>query len=156
MLVIVMGVSGSGKSTIGNSLADLLNWPFFDADDFHPQSNKDKMAAGIPLTDEDRYPWLQLIVDRLSTESNSILACSALKSTYRVILNEASENVKWVYLNGDYETIKQRMEKRPDHFMKSDLLRSQFETLEVPSDAIEIDITSSIGEIVVKIINNIR
>lgn len=155
MLIIVMGVSGSGKSTVGRSLADQLHWPFFDADDFHPPTNKDKMAAGIPLTDEDRFPWLQLIVDRLSEESNSILACSALKFNYRNILEKAAEKVKWVYLHGDYETIKQRMEKRNGHFMKTDLLRSQFETLEAPLDAIKIDVALPIDAIVATIKSNI-
>ncbi|MTI38708.1 gluconokinase [Fulvivirga lutimaris] len=156
MIIIVMGVSGSGKSTIGKALAEKLKFPFFDADDFHPQSNKDKMASGIPLTDEDRYPWLELIVDALSKENNGVLACSALKDTYREILNKASDDVRWVYLNGDYETIKQRMEQRSGHFMKADMLKSQFDALQAPSEAINVDITLSIGEIVATVIKNIN
>ncbi|MEQ8242914.1 gluconokinase [Fulvivirga sp.] len=156
MIIIVMGVSGSGKSTIGKALAEELKFPFFDADDFHPPSNKDKMASGIPLTDEDRYPWLQLIVDALSKEENGILACSALKDTYREILNKASDDVRWVYLKGDYETIKQRMELRSGHFMKAEMLRSQFEALEIPSEAINVGITLSVEEMVATVIKNIN
>jgi len=156
MLIVIMGVSGSGKSTVGKSLADRLNWPFFDADDFHPQSNKDKMASGMPLTDQDRFPWLHLIVDRLSKEPNSILACSALKSSYRSILNMASDEIKWAYLEGDYETIKKRMEERAGHFMKPDLLRSQFDTLEIPTDAIKVDVTLPVDHIVATITNHIQ
>lgn len=156
MIIIVMGVSGSGKSTIGKALAEELKFSFFDADDFHPQSNKDKMASGIPLTDEDRYPWLKLIVDALSKENNGVLACSALKNTYREILNKISDDVRWVYLNGDYETIKQRMEQRSGHFMKAEMLRSQFEALEIPSEAINADITLSVDETIATIIKNIN
>ncbi|MEQ9149508.1 MAG: gluconokinase [Cytophagales bacterium] len=156
MIIIVMGVSGSGKSTIGKALADELKFPFFDADDFHPQSNKDKMASGIPLTDEDRYPWLELIVDALSKENNGVLACSALKDTYREILNKASDDVRWVYLNGDYETIKQRMEQRSGHFMKAEMLRSQFDALEMPSNAINVGIGLTIDEMVAAVIKNIN
>lgn len=153
-----MGVSGSGKTTVGRLLSDRLGVPFYDADDFHPQANIEKMSQGIPLNDKDRQPWLErlrdLIEDTLSTGKEGILACSALKSKYRQTLEgDRSKDIIWVYLHGDYDLIKQRMRQRHDHFLDEDMLRSQFEALEEPQQAVTIDITHSPEEIVAQILN---
>ena len=147
MIVVLMGVSGSGKTTVGRELADDLHWPFMDADDYHPQANVSKMASGIPLTDADRVPWL----DRLVTElrrfnlrgEHAVLACSALKQTYRQRLDEASickGDLRMVYLKGDAATIAPRLASRSGHYMPETLLASQFATLEEPQDALVVDI----------------
>ncbi|MBW4695044.1 MAG: gluconokinase [Lyngbya sp. HA4199-MV5] len=144
MIILVMGVSGSGKTTIGSRLAERLHWSFYDADTFHPAANIDKMRQGIPLSDVDRLPWLmalqQAITGWLRTHTNAVLACSALKSEYRQMLC-LSPQVKPVYLKGSFEFIQQRLQQRQGHYMKADLLQSQFDTLEEPEDALQIDIT---------------
>ncbi len=154
---IVMGVSGSGKSSIGRALAEQLGWDFYDADDFHPPANVAKMAQGIPLDDADRTPWLaalhQLIVSSLQADRPSVLACSALKERYRQQLVGDSEAIRIVYLKGSYDLIWSRMQKRTDHFMKPHMLQSQFDTLEEPLDAITIDISTSVAEIIQMIIS---
>lgn len=141
-----MGVSGCGKSTIGKALADGLGIPFYDGDDYHPESNIKKMASGKPLNDEDRQPWLETIHIKASESLQThgcVIACSALKEAYRSTLsNSISTNVTWVYLKGEFDTILQRMQDR-DHFMPPHLLESQFDTLEEPSDAIIIDISEA-------------
>ena len=151
-----MGVSGSGKTTIGAQLSEELQWDFFDGDDFHDSSNKEKMAAGIPLTDSDREAWLSTLRDlviRLRRErKNGIIACSALKHSYRRYLMTDAEDVSLVYLKGDFEQIKKRLNDRKGHFMGESLLESQFSTLEEPDDAIEVDITHTPAEIVSTII----
>ena len=151
-----MGVSGSGKTTIGALLSEELQWDFFDGDDFHDSSNKEKMAAGIPLTDSDREAWLSTLRDlviRLRRErKNGIIACSALKHSYRRYLMTDAEDVSLVYLKGDFEQIKKRLNDRKGHFMGESLLESQFSTLEEPDDAIEVDITHTPAEIVSTII----
>lgn len=133
---IVMGVSGSGKSTIAKGLADRLGWRYEDGDDFHPQSNIDKMRAGHPLTDEDRWPWLRAIaahIDALRARGEkSIIACSVLKRAYRDIIIGDRPDVRLVYLKGDRDLIAKRIAGRKDHFMPPDLLDSQFATLEEP------------------------
>jgi gluconokinase len=142
MIVIVMGTTGSGKTTIGNLLAKRMGWEFVDADDFHPPSNVEKMKHGIPLTDADREPWLKALHDKIvewTAEKRSVvLACSALKQSYRNELR-ASSDVKFVYLKGSYQLFSERVLARKGHFAKQDLLASQFATLEEPTDAIIVD-----------------
>jgi gluconokinase len=156
--LIIMGVSGCGKSSIGAQLAQSIGGTFADADDFHPPANLEKMANGIPLTDTDRSPWLQTlrhqIVTHQTTSSPYILACSALKQHYRNILrgNDTPETVQFVYLKGSKILIRQRMEAR-EHFMPSTLLDSQFETLEEPTDAIVVDIQLTPDEIIDRILD---
>lgn len=132
--LVVMGVSGSGKTTTAQILADRLNWPYAEADEFHPQANIDKMSAGTPLTDEDRWPWLRSMRDRLTEQAragrSSIVTCSALKVSYRDVLREAEGRVRFVHLDGTIESIGARMSGRSGHFMPTSLLPSQFETLE--------------------------
>jgi gluconokinase len=148
---IVMGVSGSGKTEVGRSLAQHLGWDFYDADDFHPADNITKMAAGIPLDDSDRAPWLaslhELISTSLKKDQPGVLACSALKERYRQQLLAGNDDVQLVYLKGSYELIWSRMSARKDHYMKPHMLRSQFETLEEPGNALVIDISNSIDGI---------
>ncbi len=150
MIVVLMGVSGSGKTTVGKLLANNLGWKFEDADRFHSLANIKKMSLGIPLTDEDREPWLaglaSAIRDWLNRSENVILACSALKQKYRNQLL-IDQQVKLVYLCGSFELILSRMQQRGTHYMKPDMLRSQFEVLEEPKDAITVDVISSPADI---------
>ena len=148
MFVIVMGVSGSGKTTVGAALAQRLDCSFYDGDDYHPAANVAKMAAGIPLDDNDRAGWLdalaEVIRSGLSRGESGVIACSALKTRYRAVLQAAApgpDQVRFVYLRGSYETILARMQSRQGHYMKADMLRSQFDALEEPEDAITIDVT---------------
>jgi gluconokinase len=147
VIVVVMGVCGCGKSTIGAALAQSLQWPFLDADDFHPEANVAKMSAGTPLTDEDRWPWLDRVAAELKRilvrGGHAVLACSALKQAYRDRLARAGD-VRFVHLAGDYETIASRLESRQHRYMPSTLLASQFATLEPPADALEIDIRAPV------------
>jgi len=144
MIVILMGVSGVGKTTVGELLAQETGWTLYDADDFHSASNIEKMRSGIPLTDEDRWPWL----DRLNTvlrESeqqgrSAILACSALKQRYRDRLAAGLASVRWVHLAGSFELIKRRIDARTGHYMTAKLLESQFAALEAPRDAVVVDV----------------
>ena len=157
MFYVVMGVSGSGKSTIGKLLSDRLNCPFYDADDFHPFSNIEKMSRGIPLDDSDRYPWLlqleELVSKSLLEGKSGVLACSALKEKYRkIITGKNSQNITWVYLHGDYKTIHQRLKNRTNHFLNEALLCSQFDTLEEPKNALTIEVTTEAQEIVQQIV----
>lgn len=157
--LIVMGVSGSGKTSVGKSLAVHLGWDFYDADDFHPPANVEKMANAIPLDDTDRVPWLaslhDLIRSRLHAERPGVLACSALKERYRQQLVDGTEGVQIVYLKGSYDLIWSRMEKRTDHYMKPDMLKSQFEALEEPGIALTTDVSMSVDDIVQEIISNL-
>lgn len=140
-----MGVSGSGKSTIGKLLADALNWEFQDADNFHSTANIEKMRLGIPLNDTDRKPWLKdlqtAIAVWLQQNTNVVLACSALKADYRQYLLLDSDRIQLVYLQGSLNLLQQRLLGRQNHFMSEKLLNSQLETLEEPDDAICVDIS---------------
>ncbi|WP_422860153.1 gluconokinase [Flagellimonas sp. S174] len=159
MVFIVMGVSGTGKSTIGKLLSQKLHIPFFDGDDFHPEANIKKMASGNPLNDNDRYDWL-IALNQLAKENKSngaVIACSALKSSYRKILRKDMEpSPVFVYLEGTFELIKSRLEKRSSHFMPIDLLKSQFKTLEPPMEAIKVSIALAPEEIIESISKNIE
>ena len=156
--LVVMGVSGSGKSTIADRLAVRLDWRFEDGDGFHPPGNVAKMSAGQPLTDDDRRPWLQAIadeIDRVSRERKRlVVACSALKRAYRDILSHGRKDVRFVFLNGSYELIASRLAARKGHFMPPGLLASQFKTLE-PPDTSEHPVTVSIDAPVETIVDDI-
>ncbi|MDC6351732.1 gluconokinase [Zeaxanthinibacter sp. PT1] len=146
-----MGVSGSGKSTIGKLLADAIAFPFFDGDDFHPKANVEKMAAGHPLNDKDRLGWLQALnkIARKQQPEGAVIVCSSLKAEYREILSRGLEgSVHFIFLQGSFEEIYERLKLRKGHFMPPELLRSQFETLEVPENAITVSITPPPQEIV--------
>lgn len=132
---VIMGVAGSGKTTVGNALAARLQCPFYDGDDFHPPANVAKMATGVPLDDADREPWLAslaaLIQRHLQQDQSAVLACSALKRRYRDLLR-INEKVKFIFLEGDFDLIMRRIANRQDHYMRPEMLRSQFEALEPP------------------------
>jgi gluconokinase len=138
MVVVLMGVTGSGKTTVGRMLADKLTWEFVDGDDFHSPANKQKMSRGIPLTDADRQPWLEalrgVVLAWLQRGSDGVLACSALKRSYRERLR-AGEDVRFFYLKGDYTLLEQRLRGRAGHFAGPDLLASQLEPLEEPDES---------------------
>lgn len=152
MFLILMGVSGSGKTTIGKALAERLSVPFFDGDDFHPDRNIIKMSEGKPLNDGDRKDWLDalemLIRSRLSEGKGGILACSALKKAYRDQLRVDPERVKFIYLKGDYDLIFARMQVREDHYMSADMLTSQLGDLEPPEDAFTVEVDKPEDQIV--------
>ncbi|KAM4745046.1 putative gluconokinase isoform 1-T2 [Anableps anableps] len=180
MIYIIMGVSGSGKTSLGTFLSEKLGWPFYEGDNFHPQENIEKMARGEPLTDQDRFPWLLRLHEVIERErcsgSDALIACSALKRLYRQILLHGSTveapaicshtnaspptspEAFFLYLHGDYNLIHQRMVAREEHFMKADLLRSQFDILEPPSDeenALTLDIRKSQSEMILEVENHI-
>lgn len=140
-----MGVSGSGKTTIGKLLATSLGWQFSDADDFHSLENVEKMRRGIPLTEADRMPWLRdlqiALKDWLHEDKNVVLACSALKDSYRQFLLIDHDRIKLIYLEGSYQLIKKRLQERPNHYMSEHLLENQFNTLEIPLDALLVEVT---------------
>ena len=144
MIIVLMGVSGAGKTTVGELLSERLGWPLLDADAFHPPANIEKMRSGIPLTDEDRWPWLDrlnsLLKENDSNGASALLACSALKQKYRDRLAAGCSNLRWVYLKGSFELIEARLKARKGHYMKAGLLESQFAALEEPVDAITADI----------------
>ena len=156
--LIVMGVSGSGKSTIADKLAERLRWRYEDGDKFHPASNVAKMSAGHPLTDEDRWPWLQAIADEIDrvckAGQRAVIACSALKRAYRDILVHGRSDVRIVYLKGTQELIARRLAARKNHFMPPGLLDSQFKTLE-PPDPLENPVTVSIDAPIDTIVDDI-
>lgn len=159
MIILVMGVSGSGKTTVAQKLAESLGYKFADADDFHPQENINKMQNGIALNDKDRLPWLQkmqdIIKQHLSENKNIVITCSALKESYRQMLLVNHESVKLVYLKGSFELIHKRLKERLNHFMSEKLLKSQFDILEEPLDAIKVDISQSLEVIVQKIVEKL-
>ncbi|NMH88344.1 NADP-dependent phosphogluconate dehydrogenase [Flavivirga algicola] len=159
MIIILLGVSGCGKTTIGKLLSQKVSIPFFDGDDFHPKSNIDKMAKGISLNDEDRLPWLLTLAKNIEIwagGNGAILACSALKETYRTLLTSKFSNVVWVHLSGSQDLIKDRIEKRSEHFMATDLLASQFNDLEAPDYGIHMDISESPEKITDNIISKLK
>jgi gluconokinase len=155
---LVMGVSGSGKSTLGNALARNFGWDFFDADDFHSPENVAKMAAGIPLTDSDRMPWLAALnyqlLSCLHADRHPILACSALKKMYRTQLLEGTHGTGILYLKGSYGLIWSRISARQGHYMKAEMLRSQFEALEEPDDAYILDVSMPLKDVLDTISKN--
>jgi gluconokinase len=157
LVIVPMGVAGSGKTTIGESMAAALGWEFRDADEFHPPENVAKMAAGIPLTDEDRQPWLESIrsyIERmLRRDEPAIVSCSALRAAYRDKLRVDPARVKLVHLSGDAALIRQRLEGRAGHFMKPEMLTSQLQTLEPPAHALTIDVSLRPADIVAAIRN---
>jgi gluconokinase len=154
MILIVMGVVGAGKTTVGRLLAEQLHYEFADADDFHPQSNIEKIRHGIALSDEDREPWLERLRERIlkweGDGTNAVLACSALKNSYREKL-KAGPDVKFVFLRGSAELIAQRLRSRHGHFAGASILASQIADLEEPADAIIVDIAKTPPEIVAEI-----
>jgi carbohydrate kinase (thermoresistant glucokinase family) len=159
--IVVMGVSGCGKSTVASQLTIALknviaprisDWQFYDADDFHPPANVEKMRRAEPLNDEDREPWLhnlnRAIKERDTVNKGTVLACSALKEKYRTRLKQGLPNMVFIHLQGSFDLIAQRMANRSNHYMPTALLKSQFETLEVPNDAVTFNIETPINEII--------
>lgn len=161
MVVILMGVSGVGKTTVGTRLAEAFDWEFADADEFHPDANIEKMSRGEALTDADRWPWLRAIRDfvreRLANDESAVVTCSALKGAYRDVLLDGNEEAKLVYLRGSYDLIQRRLESREGHFFDADLLDSQFEALEEPTsdEALIVDVDGSPDAVVHTIANNL-
>ena len=155
-IIILMGVAGAGKTTVGRRLAAELGWTFYDADDLHPAENVAKMSRGIPLTDADRRPWLErvheLIHEALQRGESAVVACSALKASYREILASSNPGVRFVYPKATPELIRRRLLERPGHFMKAGMLESQFAALEEPADALVVDA----GQPVERIVEEIR
>ncbi|HVO58568.1 MAG TPA: gluconokinase [Dongiaceae bacterium] len=158
MVILVMGTTGAGKTTIGRLLAAQLGWAFLDADDFHPAANIEKMKNGIPLTDADRWPWLDAIhaelARRSAAQSDVVLACSALKQSYRDRLSAGIE-MKVVYLRGTYEEMRHHIESRQGHFAGEAILAGQFADLEEPKDALVVGVERSPGEIVQEIVRGL-
>ena len=152
MIVLVMGVAGVGKTTIGEALARALGVRFIDADDYHPPENVAKMKAGVPLGDEDRWPWLTRLNEELKKEQSAVLACSALKERYRRRLAQGLTDFKVVYLHGSAELIRERMKARRHRYMPAALLDSQLATLEPPLDAIAIDVAAPLEDSVAAIV----
>lgn len=154
-IILIMGVAGSGKTTVGRQLATELGWPYFEADDFHSAANKEKMGHGIPLNDDDRTPWLAAIrarVDQcLASGQSAVFTCSALKEKYRQVLMEGAPAVKLVYLAGDPATIQARVSQRESHYMKAGMVQSQFAALEAPAHALTLDIRQPPETLVAKI-----
>jgi gluconokinase len=158
VIVVLMGVSGVGKTTVGRLLVDRLGWEFLDGDDFHPPVNKAKMARGEPLTDADRGPWLDVLAAairrRLESNVSAVLACSALKEAYRERLRVGPE-VRFVHLRADAATLRQRLEQRQGHYFQPGLLASQLEALEEPSDALTVDASATPGVIASQIMGSL-
>lgn len=157
VIALIMGPAGSGKTTVGELLASQLSWDFADGDDFHPPANVAKMASGVPLTDEDRLPWLESIRDAMqqwqAKGKSMVIACSALKRSYRELLGigPSSKDIKLVYLKGSYNLLLERLHSRKGHYMKEQMLASQLADLEEPTDALSIDISNSPEQIVSEI-----
>jgi gluconokinase len=158
VILIIMGVVGAGKTTVGSLLAQKLGWQFADADDFHPAANVEKIRHGIPLDDSDRAPWLAALRNSIlkcnREGKNLVLACSALKRKYRDELR--ASGVHFVYLEGDYELIEQRLRTRRGHFASDSILKSQFEELEKPTEALTVEIDKTPDAIVAEIIEKLK
>ena len=158
MIIVVVGVSGSGKTTVGTLLAEAMKCPFLEGDSLHPQENIDKMSHGIPLTDSDRGPWLSAIharmLDSFERRQDLVVGCSALKQEYRRTLAKDIP-ITWVYLRGSPALIRSRLKHRPSHFMKVDMLASQLEALEEPSDALVVDVSAPPTAIVEHIVSQL-
>lgn len=156
MILIVMGVAGCGKTTVGRALADRLGWPFYDGDDFHPADNVAKMSRGVPLTDADRAGWLAALAGiarrSLAADQSAVLACSALKERYRDQLRVDPVRVRFIYLKGSHADLHARLLARSDHFMKPAMLESQFAALEEPADALRVDIRLPVEQAVAQIV----
>jgi len=154
-----MGVTGSGKSTVGKLLAQQLGWKFFEGDDFHSPANIEKMRRGMPLSDDDRRPWLEAIRESIrqmvERSENAVIACSALKHSYRQMLRIAGE-VVFVYLKANIDTVRERLRNRTGHFMNPNLIQSQFDTLEESEQALRVDASLPPGEIVRRIRTQLR
>ena len=155
MVIVLMGVSGSGKTTVGKLLAEALGAEFAEGDSYHPPENVEKMRRGIPLDDADRWPWLEIlstVIDRwLTAKKTVVLACSALKQSYRDVLAKGRPQVRFVYLEGDEALIRSRLDQRRGHYMPASLLKSQIAALEPPADAITVEIAGSPQAIVAEI-----
>ena len=159
LIVVVMGVSGAGKTTIGRMLAARLNCSYYDADDFHPAENIEKMSRGIPLTDGDRSVWLEairsVIAAHLAENRRVVVSCSALKDSYRDFLGEGDERISFLYLKVPQEVVAERLRVRTGHFFDPALLQSQYETLEEPEGAVTVDASRSIPEVVEEAVNRL-
>jgi len=156
MILIIMGVTGAGKTTVGKLLARKLGWKFYDADEFHPKENIEKMVKGISLTDEDRLPWLRSIRDFIKGQKGpAVIACSALKKSYRDILEEGSGDIKFVYLKGSAGLIRERLEERKGHFAGAQILEGQLGALEEPENVLTEDIAKGAQSIVEDIIREL-
>ena len=161
---ILMGVSSTGKTSVGTAVADRLGIKLIDGDDLHPRANIIKMGQGQPLNDEDRAPWLERIRDAaFSLDQKSevgIIVCSALKKKYRDLIREGNDSVNFLFLHGSFELVLQRMKQRKGHYMKAEMLKSQFETLEIPQadepDVIQIDIDGTFDEVVERCVNALK
>lgn len=158
-VLVVMGVSGTGKTTVGKLLSEQLGYPFFDGDDFHPEENINKMASGKPLNDDDRKGWL-LKLNQLALKQHdvgAVIACSALKKAYRSLLRAGmGSDMQFIYLNGSFDLVKSRLENRKDHFMPIALLKTQFEALEPPSKAIAVSIAQQPDKIVQEVLKQLK
>jgi gluconokinase len=159
MRIVVMGVAGSGKTTVGEALAARLGADFLDADDAHPPANIAKMAAGEPLTDDDRWPWLARLLEALRSSANVVVTCSALKRRYRDLLRQA-DGVRFAFLDLDAETARQRAARRQHHFMAANMVPSQYDALERPgpdeTDVVAVDATAPVDEVVDHVIEELR
>jgi len=154
MIIVVAGVSGTGKSTVGQALGKQLSLPFIDADDFHPEVNKAKMQSGSPLTDDDRWPWLQTLAGELARyeqHEGVVLACSALKESYRKVLS-ANDTlpIGWVVLTGSFSLLSERLTARENHFFDGRLLENQLQTFELPDYGLKVDVSASVENIINK------
>jgi gluconokinase len=152
MIIVLMGVSGAGKTTLGRELAERLGVPFIEGDDFHPPANVAKMASGVPLEDHDRWPWLENLNRILRAEKHAVLACSALKDAYRRRLLEGVADARLVHLQGDKALIAGRLESRAHRYMPASLLESQFAILEPPQEAIVVDVAADAASCVETIV----
>jgi carbohydrate kinase (thermoresistant glucokinase family) len=159
LIIIVIGVSGAGKSTLGRALARALDWTFIEGDDFHPPRNVGKMRRGEPLNDEDRAPWLAELHRHIAALErqgrDAVLACSALKRSYRTVLSRGIQELRFVFLGGDSEVIRARLRDREAHFMPAGLLDSQIATLETPEDAIFVNIKLSTAQQVKQVLRTL-